>query len=71
MLWANLLLVSETAESYFPRFGFVQTTRDRGRLAAVRAANPPQADYLSENVRPVVNRLTRGVDSSRWTKNVR
>jgi hypothetical protein len=27
--------------------------------------------YFTENVSPVVNRCTRGVDSSRWTKNVR
>lgn len=27
--------------------------------------------YFSENVKPAVNRWTRGVESSRWTKNVR
>lgn len=31
----------------------------------------PTANYFNENVSPVVNRCTRGVDSSRWTKNVR
>ena len=31
----------------------------------------PMANYFNENVSPVVNRWTRGVASSRWTKNVR
>jgi hypothetical protein len=39
-------------------------------------ADPPAGTalewcYFTENVSPVVNRCTRGVDSSRWTKNVR
>ncbi len=40
-------------------------------LTPEKSRQASREDYLRESVRPVVNRLTRGVLPSRWTKNVR
>jgi len=43
----------------------------RGGRQPAQAGRRSLRGYFNENVRPVENRWTRGVDSSRWTKNVR
>ena len=43
----------------------------RGGRRPAQAGHRSLRGYFNENIKPVENRWTRGVDSSRWTKNVR